>query len=151
MRITLAAVGRWKRGPLPELFEDYRKRLSWPLSLKEVSARKPLEGAQLIAHEAELLAAALPEQATLVALDAGGKALSSEGFADTLGGWEDDGAAEVAFVIGGSDGLDPDLLARADLRLSLGAMTWPHMLVRVLLAEQLYRAQAIRQGHPYHK
>jgi 23S rRNA (pseudouridine1915-N3)-methyltransferase len=151
MRITLAAVGRWKRGPLPELFEDYRKRLSWPLSLKEVSARKPLEGAQLIAHEAELLAAALPEQATLVALDAGGKALSSEGFADTLGGWEDDGVAEVAFVIGGSDGLDPDLLARADLRLSLGAMTWPHMLVRVLLAEQLYRAQAIRQGHPYHK
>jgi 23S rRNA (pseudouridine1915-N3)-methyltransferase len=151
MRITLAAVGRWKRGPLPELFEDYRKRLSWPLSLKEVSARKPLEGAQLIAHEAELLAAALPEQATLVALDAGGKALSSEGFADTLGGWEDDGAAEVAFVIGGSDGLDPALLARANLRLSLGPMTWPHMLVRVLLAEQLYRAQAIRQGHPYHK
>ena len=151
MRITLAAVGRWKRGPLPELFEDYRKRLSWPLKLKEVSARKPLEGAPLIAHEAELLAAALPEQVTLVALDAGGKALSSEAFADTLGAWEDDGVAEVAFVIGGSDGLDPDLLARADLRLSLGAMTWPHMLVRVLLAEQLYRAQAIRQGHPYHK
>ena len=151
MRLTLAAVGRWKRGPLPELFEDYRKRLSWPLTLKEVSARKPLDGAQLIAHEAELLQAALPEQAALVALDAGGKALSSDAFADTLGAWEDDGVGQVAFLIGGSDGLDPALLQRADLTLSLGAMTWPHMLVRVLLAEQLYRAQAIRQGHPYHK
>jgi 23S rRNA (pseudouridine1915-N3)-methyltransferase len=151
MRLTLAAVGRWKRGPLPELFEDYRKRLSWPLTLKEVSAKKPLEGAQLIAHEGELLAGALPEQATLVALDAGGKALSSDAFANTLSAWEDDGVGHVAFLIGGSDGLDPALLQRADLRLSLGAMTWPHMLVRVLLAEQLYRAQAIRQGHPYHK
>ena len=151
MRLTLAAVGRWKRGPLPELFDDYRKRLSWPLTLKEVGARKPLDGAQLIAHEADLLQAALPEQATLVALDAGGRALSSEAFADTLGAWEDDGVAEVAFLIGGSDGLDQSLRQRADLALSLGPMTWPHMLVRVLLAEQLYRAQAIRQGHPYHK
>jgi 23S rRNA (pseudouridine1915-N3)-methyltransferase len=151
MRITLAAVGRWKRGALPELFEDYRKRLAWPLTLKEVSAKKPLEGAQLIAHEAELLQAALPDQATLVALDAGGKALSSDSFARTLGAWEDDGVAEVAFLIGGSDGLDPGLRQRADLALSLGPMTWPHMLVRVLLVEQLYRAQAIRQGHPYHK
>ena len=151
MRITLAAVGRWKHGPLPELFEDYRKRLSWPLTLKEVSARKPLEGRQLMAHEADLLTAALPEHATQVALDAGGKALSSAALADTLGAWEDDGVGEVAFLIGGSQGLDPALPQRADLRLSLGPMTWPHMLVRVLLAEQLYRAQAIRQGHPYHK
>jgi 23S rRNA (pseudouridine1915-N3)-methyltransferase len=151
MRLTLVAVGRWKRGPLPQLFEDYRKRLSWPLTLKEVTARKPLEGGQLMAHEAELLQAALPAQATLVALDAGGKTLSSQAFADTLGTWEDDGVGEVAFVVGGSDGLDDGLLRRADLTLSLGAMTWPHMLVRVLLAEQLYRAQAIRQGHPYHK
>ncbi len=151
MRLTLAAVGRWKRGPLPDLFEDYRKRLSWPLTLKEVSARKPLEGDQLKAHEAELLLAGLPEPAALVALDARGRAMSSEAFAQTLGSWEDDGVAEVAFVIGGADGLARDLIARADLRLSLGPMTWPHMLVRVLLAEQLYRAQAIRQGHPYHK
>jgi 23S rRNA (pseudouridine1915-N3)-methyltransferase len=151
MRITLAAVGRWKRGLLPDLFEDYRKRLSWPLTLKEVSAKKPLEGAQLIQHEAELLAAALPEQATLVALDTGGKALSSEAFAATLGAWEDDGIGDVAFLIGGAEGLDRSLRQRADLTLSLGPMTWPHMLVRVLLAEQLYRAQAIRQGHPYHK
>ncbi|MBK1695976.1 23S rRNA (pseudouridine(1915)-N(3))-methyltransferase RlmH [Rhodovibrio salinarum] len=151
MRLTLAAVGRWKRGPLPDLFEDYRKRLSWPLTLKEVTARKPLEGAPLMAHEAELLQAALPDQAVLIALDASGKTLSSERFATTLGAWEDDGIGEVAFVIGGSDGLDAALLQRADLKLSLGAMTWPHMLVRVLLAEQLYRAQTIRQGHPYHK
>ncbi|MBK1669243.1 23S rRNA (pseudouridine(1915)-N(3))-methyltransferase RlmH [Rhodovibrio sodomensis] len=151
MRLTLAAVGRWKRGPLPELFEDYRKRLAWPLALKQVSARKPLEGDQLKAHEAELLRAALPEQATLVALDAGGTELSSRAFADRLGAWEDHGVGEVAFAIGGAEGLDSGLLQRADLKLSLGAMTWPHMLVRVLLAEQLYRAQAIRQGHPYHK
>ena len=151
MRVTLAAVGRWKRGPLPQVFEDYRTRLSWPLTLKEVSARKPLAGDRLKTHEAELLSAALPQPARLVTLDAGGTALCSEAFARWLGAWEDDGVAEVGFVIGGSEGLDPALLRRADLTLSLGPMTWPHLLVRVLLAEQLYRAQAIRQGHPYHK
>jgi 23S rRNA (pseudouridine1915-N3)-methyltransferase len=151
MRITVASVGRWKRGALPELFQDYRKRLSWPLELVEVTARKPLEGDPLKAHEADLLRACVPQQAATIALDAGGKALSSERFADTLGRFEDDGVGELAFLIGGSDGLDRELVKGADLALSLGPMTWPHLLVRVLLAEQLYRAQAIRQGHPYHK
>jgi 23S rRNA (pseudouridine1915-N3)-methyltransferase len=151
MRVTLLAAGRWKRGPLPELFEDYRRRLSWPLALREVQAKKPLEGADLARHEAELMRAALPRQAALVALDAGGTTLDSPGFARRLSDWQDAGVHEVAFAIGGADGLAPELLARADLRLSLGPMTWPHLMVRVLLAEQLYRAQAILQGHPYHR
>lgn len=151
MRMTLVAAGRWKRGPLPELFRDYVKRLSWPLELKEVVERKPLEGADLARHEGERLLAQVPRTAKLIALDAGGEALSSVAFARTLGDWRDTGVGEVVFVIGGADGLSPEVLARADRTLSLGAMTWPHLLVRVLLAEQLYRAQAILQGHPYHR
>ena len=151
MRLTLAAAGRWKRGPLPELFDAYARRLTWPLELKEVAAKKPLEGAELARAEAELLLAQIPREAVVVALDAGGRALSSQAFADQLGAWRDGGARELAFLIGGADGLAPEVLQRADLRLSLGPMTWPHLLVRVLLAEQLYRAQAILQGHPYHR
>lgn len=151
MRLTLIAAGRWRKGPLPELFDDYAKRLSWPLELKEVVARKPLEGAELARAEGELLLAQVPREAMLVVLDAGGRTLSSEAFARQLGEWRDGGVREAAFVIGGADGLAPEVLARADLGLSLGVMTWPHMLVRVLLAEQLYRAQAILQGHPYHR
>lgn len=151
MRLTLIAAGRWKTGPLPELFDDYVKRLSWPVALKEVVEKKPLEGAELARAEGELLLAQVPREAMLVALDAGGRTLSSEAFARRLGDWRDGGVRDAAFAIGGADGLAPEVLARANLTLSLGAMTWPHMLVRVLLAEQLYRAQAILQGHPYHR
>jgi 23S rRNA (pseudouridine1915-N3)-methyltransferase len=136
---------------MPELFEDYRRRLGWPLELRELAAKKPLEGAELARHEGELMLAALPRQAALVALDAGGKALDSAAFARRLSDWQDSGTQDIAFAIGGADGLAPEVLQRADLRLSLGPMTWPHLLVRVLLAEQLYRAQAILQGHPYHR
>jgi len=84
-------------------------------------------------------------------LDGRGKMLDSAGLARQLGSWRDQGTAGITFVIGGADGLGDDVLARADLVLSLGAMTWPHQLVRVMLAEQLYRAQTILSGHPYHR
>ncbi|RDD61112.1 23S rRNA (pseudouridine(1915)-N(3))-methyltransferase RlmH [Ferruginivarius sediminum] len=151
MRITLAAVGRFRRDSLRSLYDDYAARIAWSLEVKEVVARKPVEGEALKAEEGELLLAAVPGGATLVALDAGGKTLSSEAFAERLRAWRDTGVQDLAFVVGGADGLADDVLRRADLKLSLGAMTWPHMLVRVLLAEQLYRAQAILSGHPYHR
>lgn len=151
MRITLAAVGRMKRGPLAGLVDDYVGRLSWPVSIREVEERRPLAAAELRAREGERLLAAVPEGARLVALDAGGEALSSEAFARRLGSWEDAGVKDLAFAVGGAEGLDARVLERADLRLSLGAMTWPHLLVRVMLAEQLYRAQSILAGHPYHR
>jgi len=94
--------------------------------------------------------AALPERALLVVLDLGGRAPSSEAFAALTQRWME-AARPITFAIGGADGLDPAVLARAEHALSLGPLTWPHMLVRALLAEQLYRAQCIREGHPYHR
>lgn len=151
MRLTIAAVGRVRDGPLQALYRDYAQRLTWPLALKEVEERRKLAAIQRIEAESRLLGAAVPDGATVVVLDQRGKSLSSEDFAARLGRWRDDGTADLAFVIGGADGLDPAWLRRAALVLSLGAMTWPHMLARVMLVEQLYRAQSILAGHPYHR
>ena len=155
MRVTLAAVGRMKSGPEAVLFDDYRTRFDrtgralglGPLELREVEDRK---GGGM-AGEAALLRRALPDGAVRVMLDERGRVLSSPDFADRLAGWRDAGRAEVALVIGGADGLAPDLRDEADLLLSFGAMVWPHMLVRVMLAEQLYRAASILAGSPYHR
>jgi 23S rRNA (pseudouridine1915-N3)-methyltransferase len=101
--------------------------------------------------EAALLERALPKGALLCCLDERGKLLSSPAFADQLGDWRDTGRQDVAFVIGGADGIDPSLRARADYALSFGKMVWPHMLVRVMLSEQIYRAANILSGGPYHR
>jgi 23S rRNA (pseudouridine1915-N3)-methyltransferase len=151
MRVTLLAVGRLKAGPMRDLFEAFRRRLSFPLTVKEVEEKRPLPAAELKRREGELLIAALPAAAKVVALDERGKALNSAEFAARLAEWVDSGHNEVAFVIGGAEGLHGEIRRRADLVLALGAMTWPHLLVRVLLAEQLFRAQSIQRGHPYHR
>lgn len=155
MRITLAAVGRAKAGPARELYEHYAARLRagplGPIALKEVEERRPLGGAELKRREAELLLGAVPEGARLIALDERGEALSSADFARILGRWRDEGVQNLAFAVGGAEGLDDAVRRAAALVLSLGPMTWPHMMVRALLAEQLYRAQCILAGHPYHR
>lgn len=151
MRLLVIAAGRLKQGPLKDLADEYAKRLAWPLTLREIEERRPLPPAALKEREGALLLEALPAGALTVALDARGTALSSEDFAARLARWRDQGAAELAFVIGGAEGLDGKVLARAEFRLSLGAMTWPHLLARVMLLEQLYRAQQILAGHPYHR
>ena len=155
MRITLVAVGRAKAGPARDLYEHYAERLGHgplgPLGLKEVEERRPLSVGELKKREAELLLAAAPEGARLIALDEKGKAVTSADFAALLGRWRDEGVRDAAFLIGGADGLDESLRDAAALTLSLGPMTWPHLLVRPLLAEQLYRAQSIMTGHPYHR
>ena len=113
--------------------------------------RQPLPPAQLKAREGALILKALPAGARLFALDAGGEAWSSEEFAERLRGLRDAGAAELAFAIGGAEGLDKSVLDRAERVMSLGRMTWPHLLARGMLLEQLYRAQQILAGHPYHR
>ena len=113
--------------------------------------KRPLTVPERQANEAKLLLAALPEKARLVVLDERGKSLTSVDFAGWLGKWRDDGVADLAFVIGGADGHDPSMRKKAELVLNLSTMTWPHMLVRVMLAEQLWRAQSILAGHPYHR
>ena len=145
-------------GPARDLFEDYRSRLRPPLELIEVEERRALSGLELMRREGELLLAATRRRQSkaagrflLIALDQRGAAWDTEGFARRYAAWLEGAAEEVAFLIGGADGLAPEVSAAADLRLSLGPMTWPHMLVRGLIAEQLYRAQQIRLGHPYHR
>jgi 23S rRNA (pseudouridine1915-N3)-methyltransferase len=151
MRLTIAAVGRARAGPERTLYEHYAGRILWPLVLREVEEKRMLPPAELMRREGALLRAACPENAILVALDRRGKSIDSEAFARLLGGWRDDGAADVAFLIGGADGHDEALLRQCRMTLSFGAMTWPHLLARVLLAEQIYRAQQILAGHPYHR
>lgn len=152
MHITLAAIGKSRSGtPAAQLFEEYRKRLPWTLTVKEMEEKKPLPTAQRMAREAELLLSACEGVDRIIALDERGKALSSPELAQQIGDWQQEGYSKVAFLIGGQDGLDPELRKKAHLVLCLGRLTWPHMLVRPLLAEQLYRAHTILTNHPYHR
>ncbi len=153
MRILIAAVGRAKAGPERALFEHYQARLQNPFSLdlKEVEEKRPLQGAELKQREGALLLDAVPKGAVLIAMDERGRSLSSVDFANKIGNWRDESLRELAFVIGGANGLDDRVRSKASLTLSFGTQTWPHMLVRGLLAEQVYRAQCILSGHPYHR
>ena len=155
MRLHLCAVGRLRAGPERDLVDDYLQRCDRtgrPLGLGPVTEHEVEDkrGGGM-ASEAALLTKAVPEGAALCVLDERGKTLSSPEFARTLAEWRDAGRQDAALVIGGADGLDPGLRARADLVLSFGPMVWPHMLVRVMLAEQLYRAATILSGGPYHR
>ena len=155
MKIHLCAVGRLRAGPERALVDDYLDRLGktgralglGPAMEHEVEDKKNLG----MKAEGELLSRVIPAGAALVVLDERGRMLSSPEFAATLAGWRDTGRQDAAFVIGGADGIDPALRAKADLAISFGAMVWPHMLVRVMLAEQLYRAATILAGLPYHR
>jgi 23S rRNA (pseudouridine1915-N3)-methyltransferase len=151
MQITVAAVGRARPGPERVLFDHYRQRLSWSLTLKEVEEKRPLAVLERMGREAEMLLAAVPAGAIVVALDERGATPTSEVFAARLGAWRDQGRARIAFLIGGADGHAETVRNRSDLLLSFGRMTWPHMLVRGLLVEQLYRAECILANHPYHR
>ncbi len=154
MRILLLAVGKAKPGPARALFEDYAQRLNPPIELIEVEEKRKLGAGELKRREGELLRAALARRSgkpVTVALDEHGQALDTSGFAQKLARWRESGHAELVFLIGGADGLDQELMQSCDLRLALGPMTWPHMLVRGLIAEQIYRAQQIAAGHPYHR
>ncbi len=151
MRITIAAIGRARDRPEARLYDAYAARLPWSLTLREAEAKARLSGPARQRAEAELLLAAVPQGAVIVALDETGRGLDSRGFAGRLQTWREEGRAEIAFLIGGADGLEERVRKRADLVLSLGAPTWPHLLVRALLAEQLYRAHTILTGHPYHR
>jgi len=158
MRMTIAAVGRMKAGPEREMVARYLDRAvggGKPLALTgfdviELTESRSSAAASRKAEEAKALKAALPE-GIVVALDERGKSVASEAFARQIGRWRDDGRPAASFVIGGADGLDPDFVARADLVLSFSPLTWPHQLVRIMLAEQLYRATTILAGHPYHR
>jgi len=151
LKLTIACIGRAGRGPERDLYEHYAGRIRWPLTLRELDEKKKLPPAELVRREGELLLGAVPDGAVRVALDRHGKIVDSVAFAQRLGRWRDDGISDVAFLIGGADGHGEPLLQKASLALSFGAMTWPHLLARAMLAEQIYRAQQLLAGHPYHR
>jgi 23S rRNA (pseudouridine1915-N3)-methyltransferase len=155
MRVHLCAVGRLRSGPERSLVDDYITRFDrtgralglGPVTEHEVEDKR---GGGMAA-EAARLGRAVPAGALLVCLDERGRQMTSPEFAAALASWRDGGRQDLAFVIGGADGIDPAFRARADHAISFGAMVWPHMLVRVMLAEQLYRAATILGGGPYHR
>ncbi|MEM7057023.1 MAG: 23S rRNA (pseudouridine(1915)-N(3))-methyltransferase RlmH [Pseudomonadota bacterium] len=154
MRLTIAAIGRLKTGPEGSLVADYVKRATaagrslslGPLEIIEIDERKARDQETQSARLKE----AIPSGATAVVLDERGEALTSPDFAKMLGRERDGGCPHMVFLIGGADGHTEDLRAMA-YRLSLGAMVWPHMLARVMLTEQIYRAVSILAGSPYHR
>lgn len=155
MRIHICAVGRLRAGPELDLIKDYTTRFDrsgralglGPLSISEVEDKK---GGGMPA-EAKLISAAIPKGAKICTLDERGKLLSSPDFSNKIADFRDHGCSDLAFLIGGADGIDPSLRARADYSISFGKMVWPHMLARVMLSEQLYRAASILAGAPYHR
>ncbi|MBL95729.1 MAG: 23S rRNA (pseudouridine(1915)-N(3))-methyltransferase RlmH [Magnetovibrio sp.] len=151
MFLTILAIGRTKKGPLTSVFDQYVSRINWPIELHELVIKAPLSGSQRIKKEGSLLLSHIKNTVFLVALDPTGKQLSSPNFASQLSRWRDDGVNKVTFLIGGSNGLDDAILSRAHFVISFGVMTWPHMLIRTMLVEQIYRAQCILLGHPYHR
>jgi 23S rRNA (pseudouridine1915-N3)-methyltransferase len=147
--MNLLAIGRLRGGAEAELFDRYNARLRPRIAVTEIpEARGSV--VEVKRRESSALLAALPRDAFAIALDPGGQALDSETLAIRLEHWLASGRA-VYFLIGGAEGLDTPVIARADFVLSFGAMTWPHFLARAMLAEQLYRARSIAAGHPYHR
>jgi 23S rRNA (pseudouridine1915-N3)-methyltransferase len=159
MRLTILAVGRLKSVPEQLLAADYARRaaqLGRPLGIAavdfiEVPESKAKTAALRRSEEARALLAHIPKRAFLVALEAGGKQFTSENFAAELRRLIDRGVADLVFLIGGPDGHGREIDSGAGLQLSLGKMTWPHRLVRPMLAEQIYRSVTILVNHPYHR
>ena len=149
MRITIVAVGRARKSLEQITYEHYAKRIRWPLKLVEV----PNNASKLSAlgNKKNLLARAIPDGAIVIVLDERGENLSSLELAERIQNWRDSGFLEFVFVIGGAEGLTADVRNLGKLVLSFGRVTWPHLLVRTLLAEQIYRAQQILARHPYHR
>ncbi len=159
MRVAVIAVGRLKQGPERELAERYfdrfdeigRKLGFRALSVHEIPESRARDAATRMAEEATAIGAHIPDKSVVVALDERGQNLDSSVFARHLGRWRDEGTAHTIFLIGGADGLSPELRRKATLAIAFGSATWPHQMVRVMLLEQLYRAATILAGHPYHR
>ena len=159
MRLLVAAIARLKESPERELAERYRKRAEQigrrigirGVEIIEIRESRAQDVGKRMLEESIALANVMPERAVTIALDERGKNLDSAAFAAQLGRWRDDGRQDTVFLIGGDDGLMPSLREKATMTLALGAATWPHQLVRVMLLEQIYRGLSILAGHPYHR
>ena len=159
MRLVVIAIGRLKQGPERELAERYQKRFDdigrklgfRGVEIVEIPESRARDATTRIAEEAAAISAATPEKSVLVTLDERGENIDSAAFSRHLGRWRDQSVSSAIFVIGGADGLSPDLRRNGQLAMAFGAATWPHQMVRIMLLEQLYRAATMLAGHPYHR
>jgi 23S rRNA (pseudouridine1915-N3)-methyltransferase len=144
MKIRILAVGKLKRGPLSELMDEYKKRCRWPIQIIEIDhSSKAGESSQLIGQ--------LTNEDHVIIMDERGDSLSSQEFANQIDKLQVTGKSRLNFIIGGAYGFDQEIMAKAHKKIAFGVQTWPHMFVRLMLIEQIYRAEQILSGHPYHK
>lgn len=159
MRLVVISIGRLKQGPERELADRYRERFDdigrklgfRGLEIHEIPESRARDSATRITEEAAAISALIPDKSVIVALDERGNSIDSASFARHLGRWRDESVGNTIFVVGGADGLSPDLRRKAKMSIAFGSATWPHQMVRVMLLEQIYRAATILAGHPYHR
>lgn len=153
MKITIISIGKFENSSHKSVFETYVKRLKWKVELKELELKnsKNLSSDELKKGEGELILKALKPSSKLIALDENGKQFKSRDFAKLISDFAVNGDSDLTFVIGGADGLSQEILKKSSLKISLSLMTFPHLMVRAILAEQIYRASTIIDGHPYHR
>lgn len=153
MKISIISIGKFENSPHKQVFETYIKRLKWKVELKELDLKNSqnLSVPKIKEGEGALILKALKPSSKLIVLDEDGKQFSSVAFAKMISDFAVAGDSDLSFVIGGSDGLSEEVLQKSNLKISFGKMTFPHLMVRAILAEQLYRAQSIIAGHPYHR
>ncbi len=150
MNIDIIAIGRMKNTAHIELFQDYLRRMDWSVNVKEIES-KHTDQHKMHSDECVQLLKHLSDTATIIAMDERGKTFPSRDFAKKFQDLQNDSRPHVQFVLGGADGLNDEIRKRAQLLLSFGKQTWPHMLARIMLLEQIYRAQQILKNHPYHR
>lgn len=150
MKIDIICIARAKKSPHVELINDYQKRIQWPLNIIECESKEqnPQKKQQ---DEADKIKKHLKNDAVIIAMDERGKTFSSRKFSKKMQKFQNDGLTQIQFVIGGADGLTEEIRQNATLLLAFGEQTWPHLLARVMLLEQIYRSQQILAGHPYHR
>jgi 23S rRNA (pseudouridine1915-N3)-methyltransferase len=153
MKISIISIGKFENSPHKQVFETYIKRLKWKVELKELDLKNSqnLSVTKIKEGEGALILKVLKPSSKLIVLDEDGKQFSSVAFAKMISDFAVVGDSNLSFVIGGSDGLSEEVLQKSNLKISFGKMTFPHLMVRAILAEQLYRAQSIIAGHPYHR
>lgn len=159
MRILVIAIGRLKQGSERELADRYRDRFDdigrklgfRSLEIHEIPESRARDAASRMADEAAAISALIPDKSSIIALDERGETIDSAAFARHLGRWRDESVPTAVFLIGGADGLSPELRRKVKLSVAFGKATWPHQMVRVMLLEQIYRAATILSGHPYHR
>jgi len=153
MKITIISIGKFENSPHKAVFDNYLKRLKWKVELRELELKNShnMSIEKIKEGEGALILKALKPSSKLIVCDENGKQFKSRDFAKLISDFALQGDSDLTFVIGGADGLSPEVLQKASLKISLGLMTLPHLMVRSILVEQIYRAATIIDGHPYHR